>query len=642
MTIRKYRKEVVFLLDITIIALISSVLYFILPGGIEGGRNDFIIIIPHLILFILCTAVSLYLFKVYDNLWRYAESGEYLKLILGGFVGYIVFFLIENVYLLGIVPFMYSLAASSASMLCMLSMRLCYRLYRRWYTNKGNENKTPLVIIGAGNFGVRLQEELENNPNSKYKVSCFLDDNIEKIGMLIHNIEVKGPISNMEKLLKNNPVSEVVVAIPSISQVKRREIFEVCSKLKYRVRTLPDTLTLLQNEGNYSLWNNIRDVKMEDLLGREQAVFDNEGVENFIKNKTVMVTGGGGSIGSELCRQIAELKPKKLVIVDIYENSAYEIQQELLRIYGKKLNLRLEIASVREKDKVNQLFHRYRPQIIFHAAAHKHVPLMERCPEEAIKNNIFGTYHVIQAASRYKAEKFILISTDKAVNPTNIMGASKRFCEMIVQSMKKNSKTKFAAVRFGNVLGSNGSVIPLFQKQIAMGGPVTITDKRIVRYFMTITEAAQLVLQAGAMANSAEIFVLDMGQPVKIINLAENLIHLAGRLPYTEIPIIETGLRPGEKLYEELLMKNNGELIMTQNHKIFIERQEEISQKEMKKKLNIIRSSLNSKSQIKIKDALKQVVPTYRDPEEVNADAIRTQEIGTISENEKVYRMNVC
>lgn len=367
----------------------------------------------------------------------------------------------------------------------------------------------------------------------------------------------------------------------------------------------------------------VGEFKLEELLGRVPITFESSEVEQFLCNKIILVTGGGGSIGSELCRQIARVRPKKLIILDNYENNAYDIQQELLAQYGEQLNLIVEIASIRNPDRIFKIFGRHRPQIIFHAAAHKHVPLMEACPEEAILNNIFGTYHLVQAAEHYKAEKFVLISTDKAVNPTSVMGATKRFCEMILQSMKGVSNTEFVAVRFGNVLGSNGSVIPLFQKQIAQGGPVTITDKRIVRFFMTITEAAQLVLQAGAMASSAEVYVLDMGKPVKIIDLAENLIRLSGHIPYDEIPIIETGLRPGEKLYEELLMSSE-ELIATANHKIYIERQKNISRKEIEKNLKLLKKSLKSSSVLEIKKALKKAVPTYCDPEEMNAGELIT------------------
>jgi FlaA1/EpsC-like NDP-sugar epimerase len=488
-------------------------------------------------------------------------------------------------------------------------------------TKNCNNGRVPIAIVGAGDAGVRLLEEIMNDPDNRYKPICFIDDSIEKIGKYIHKIEVLGPIKNMPEILKDTPVCEIIVAMPSVIPDRKKEILEICSTLKCKVRTLPDTLKLLENDGPKKLWKSVRDVQIEELLGREPITFDTKEVKQFLQNKVVMVTGGGGSIGSELCRQIAKVKPKTLIILDIYENNAYDIQQELRYLYGDKLDLHIEIASVRDVIKVNRLFERYCPNVVFHAAAHKHVPLMEDCPEEAIKNNIFGTYNIVQAADKYGVEKFVLISTDKAVNPTNIMGASKRVCEMILQSMKKVSRTEFVAVRFGNVLGSNGSVIPLFKKQIENGGPVTVTDKRIVRFFMTIAEAAQLVLQAGSMANSAEVYVLDMGQPVKILDLAENLIKLSGKNPYTDIPIIETGLRPGEKLYEELLMKSE-ELVATSNHKIYIERQKEISRGELDTKLGILKEAIETESLVHIKKAMKSVVSTYRDPEEVNNKSV--------------------
>lgn len=366
---------------------------------------------------------------------------------------------------------------------------------------------------------------------------------------------------------------------------------------------------------NYS--NGIDDIDIEELLGRDPVIFANNEVERFIRDKIALVTGGGGSIGSELCRQIAKLAPACLVILDVYENNAYDIQQELLYKYGDSLKLQVEIASIRDAKRINSLFRTYKPDIVFHTAAHKHVPLMEQCPEEAVKNNIMGTYYLVQAADKHKADKFVLISTDKAVNPTNVMGASKRFCEMIIQSMRDISSTDFVAVRFGNVLGSNGSVIPLFMKQILQGGPVTVTDKRIVRYFMTIAEAVQLVLQAGAMPGSSEIYVLDMGEPVRILDLAENLIRLLGYRPYIDIPIIETGLRPGEKLYEELLISSK-ELIATANHKIYIEHKENIFQAEIQSSLKLLKEALELDDRQYIKDVLKNIVPTYKNPEEVN------------------------
>lgn len=357
----------------------------------------------------------------------------------------------------------------------------------------------------------------------------------------------------------------------------------------------------------------------DNLLGRKPVSLVKEDIQRFLTDKVILITGGGGTIGSEICRQATRGEPKQLIVLDNYENNAYELQQELASTYHK-LNLVVEIASIQDKAAINNIFKKYRPQLVFHAAAHKHVPLMEDCPEQAIKNNIFGTYNVINAAKEYKTEKFVLISTDKAVNPTNVMGASKRFCEMIMQSMKNCESTKFTAVRFGNVLGSNGSVIPLFQSQIARGGPVTITDKRIVRYFMTVTEAACLVLKTGEMASSAEIYVLDMGKPVRILKLAEDLIKLNGLTPYKDIDIIETGLRPGEKLYEELLI-GKGELTPTVNHKIFIEKQEEIAYSQITYSLQQLKKAINTGSPEQIRLALKEAVPTYKEPSEVNKRA---------------------
>lgn len=618
--IRKFRKGILFLLDLFILSFVCSMLFILFPSQNGLRSYDYSLLLPHLILLILCESICQYLMKTYESLWRYAESKEYLTLLLGTVMGYFIFHILDYIILSSNISLLYSIAACSLSLIVMLMMRFVYRLYRKQENNrksKDMEGRIPLAIIGAGDAGVRLLGEIKNDPNSRYYTYCFLDDSIEKIGKYIHNVEVKGPIMNMEELLKASPVKEIILAIPSITPEKRSSILDICSKMKCRVKTLPDTLALMEQEGS-KLSTSIREVRIEELLGREPVVFENKEVRRLILDKVIMVTGGGGSIGSELCRQIAKERPKKLIIVDIYENSAYDLQQELKYLYQDNLDLRVEIASVRDEDKVNLLFQKYRPNIIFHAAAHKHVPLMEDCPEEAIKNNIFGTYNVVKAADRWKAEKFVLISTDKAVNPTNIMGASKRFCEMILQGMKRVSKTEYVAVRFGNVLGSNGSVIPLFQRQIERGGPVTITDKRIIRFFMTIPEAAQLVLQAGAMANSSEVYVLDMGQPVKIIDLAEKLIRLSGYEPYHEIPIIETGLRPGEKLFEELLMMSE-ELIETSNHKIFIERQKEISAVELHEKLKILERALENDTASSIKRAMKLVVPTYRDPEEINS-----------------------
>lgn len=610
----RYRKQIVFLMDLFIVNFVYFVMIYWVP--IRNGTliTEIFTWIPNLTLMIVCLCGFLWASKSYDSLWRYAETDEYISLIFMGGLAYVVYFLIQKILPIPKIPSVLSLCIYSMSLLLMMTARFIYRKYRMKVTSRNQGKKVRCAIIGAGNAGVALLNEMKNNVSNHYQPVCFFDDDPEKVGKFIHGIEVKGKIDMMPLLLRNTMVTEIIFAIPSANPTRRKEILEMCSTLHCHVKVLPDSFAAVQSE---NLTQNVRNVKIDDLLGRERVVFNNQEVFGFLQDKVIMVTGGGGSIGSELCRQIAKRGPKGLIVVDIYENNAYDLQQELKMEYGNKLDLKVEIASVRDREKVRELVGYYRPQIIFHAAAHKHVPLMEECPEEAVKNNVFGTYNVVHAADEFGVDKFVLISTDKAVNPTNVMGATKRFCEMILQSMKGRSHTEYAAVRFGNVLGSNGSVIPLFRRQIEAGGPVTITDKRIIRYFMTIPEAAQLVLEAGAMAGSSEVFVLDMGQPVKILDLAENLIKLSGYVPYVDIDIVETGLRPGEKLYEELLMKSDG-LMKTTSSKIFIERQQEISQEEMDEKLDILHKALQAGGRENIRLAMKQVVPTYRDPEEVN------------------------
>lgn len=610
----RYRKQIVFLMDLFIVNFVYFVMIYWVP--IRNGTliTEIFTWIPNLTLMIVCLCGFLWASKSYDSLWRYAETDEYISLIFMGGLAYVVYFLIQKILPIPKIPSVLSLCIYSMSLLLMMTARFIYRKYRMKVTSRNQGKKVRCAIIGAGNAGVALLNEMKNNVSNHYQPVCFFDDDPEKVGKFIHGIEVKGKIDMMPLLLRNTMVTEIIFAIPSANPIRRKEILEMCSTLHCHVKVLPDSFAAVQSE---NLTQNVRNVKIDDLLGRERVVFNNQEVFGFLQDKVIMVTGGGGSIGSELCRQIAKRGPKRLIVVDIYENNAYDLQQELKMEYGNKLDLKVEIASVRDREKVRELVGYYRPQIIFHAAAHKHVPLMEECPEEAVKNNVFGTYNVVHAADEFGVDKFVLISTDKAVNPTNVMGATKRFCEMILQSMKGRSHTEYAAVRFGNVLGSNGSVIPLFRRQIEAGGPVTITDKRIIRYFMTIPEAAQLVLEAGAMAGSSEVFVLDMGQPVKILDLAENLIKLSGYVPYVDIDIVETGLRPGEKLYEELLMKSDG-LMKTTSSKIFIERQQEISQGEMDEKLDILHKALQAGGRENIRLAMKQVVPTYRDPEEVN------------------------
>ena len=413
---------------------------------------------------------------------------------------------------------------------------------------------------------------------------------------------------------KRGGITNIIFSIPTAKPEDKRAILDLCQKTGCRVQVLPGIFQLVNGEASLDA---VKDIQVEDLLGREPVQLNLESVQSFLGGKRVLITGGGGSIGSELCRQIARHNPAQLVILDIYENNAYDIQQELLRSLPAGMELRVEIASIRDRDRIEALFRYYQPQIVFHAAAHKHVPLMEDCPAEAIKNNIFGTYNVVRAAEQAGVEKFVMISTDKAVNPTNLMGATKRFCEMILQS-RIGGDTEFCAVRFGNVLGSNGSVVPLFRRQIESGGPVTITDKRIIRYFMTIPEAAQLVLEAGSMAKHGQIFVLDMGDPVKILDLAENMIRLSGLQPYEDIQIVEIGLRPGEKLYEELLMASE-DLSQTDNRKIFVEQQTSIPMEQIREAIFSLDLALReNQSPESLITLMKTLVPTYRSPEEVN------------------------
>ena len=577
----------------------------------------------HLLLTLFVNFIFLLLFRCYDSLWRYEESREYLVQFLALACGHGVvaganylFFPKEMEY-----PQRVQLLTFLISLLLMWLFRFGYRYARSTIRlhQYNRRARIKVAIAGAGDVGVSLVDEMRRDPECVYDVVCFFDDDPVKQRAHVRGIPVRGSLDSVAEYVRNSDIKEIFVTIPTMAEDRMREVLRQCSNTDCRVRVLPSFLGQSAGQSG-NLMSTMRDVVAEDLLGREAIQFNNQEVYNFLGGKVVMVTGGGGSIGSELCRQIAMHNPKKLVLVDIYENNAYDLQQELKLKHGANLNLCVEIASVRDAAKVDLLFRRYRPQVVFHAAAHKHVPLMEGCPEEAIKNNVFGTYNVANAAGTYRAEKFVLISTDKAVNPTNVMGASKRLCEMVVQSMQSYKNTTFVAVRFGNVLGSNGSVIPLFKRQLANGGPLTITDKRIIRYFMTIPEAAQLVMQAGAMAERCQVFVLDMGKPVKILDLAENLVRMAGLTPYVDVDIIETGLRPGEKLYEELLM-NSDTLTATKYNKIFIEQQESISREEMDQNLARLREVLETESPPKIIALMREIVPTFKTPDEVNSVA---------------------
>ena len=612
----RFRRQALFLCDtVMFIALMAFFYWFSQRYYFWSPKEAPVRLLENLLLLYGCTALFELIFRTYDSLWRYAESREYLMLLSAAGLGFALYEVISRAVLKAVIPFLLLTSVAGTWVLGMLMIRIIYRYCRSYRNSSDVRQKRPVALVGAGAAGVQMLEEIQNNPDSPYSVQCFFDDDPGKIGRRIHGVVVKAPVSQMRECLRAMSIENVIVAIPSLSEKRRQEILAELSGMNHiRVSVLPGTLDLLEGR---TIRSQLREVQIEDLLGRSPVQLDPTPVDAYLSGKVVLITGGGGSIGSELCRQVAKRHPKRLVIVDIYENNAYDIQQELRYQYGSSLDLRVEIASIRDRERVEQLFSAYRPDVVFHAAAHKHVPLMETSPQEAVRNNVFGTRNLVWAADRCGVKKFVQISTDKAVNPTNVMGATKRLCEMILQSMKGRSATTFAAVRFGNVLGSNGSVVPLVQKQIRAGGPVTITDKRIIRYFMTIPEAAQLVLQAGAMARQNELYVLDMGQPVKILDLAENMIRLSGYIPYRDIDVVETGLRPGEKLYEELLI-NSRDIEKTEHNLIFVERQPSITEEELEHKLALLDRALQDNDPAAVRLALHQVVPTFREPEEVN------------------------
>lgn len=484
------------------------------------------------------------------------------------------------------------------------------RLFSGMETENAKEiHKIKVAIIGAGRVGVSLAEELINNSKASYTPKVFIDINKEKVGRDIRGIPVWSEDEASLHRLRESEVQEIIFAIPSMDAYKKKTLYEYYKNAGYKLKVC-DYPTVYVAGGK----RHLREFDIEELLFRKPLIVSDERTNKYYKDKVILITGGGGSIGSELCRQLAKMEPKKIIILDIYENGAYNVQQELKMAYGNSLDLQIEICSITNRKALRTVFERHHPQIIINAAAHKHVPLMEHNCVEAIYNNVFGTQNLVELCEEYGAERFMMVSTDKAVNPTNVMGATKRMCEMIVQSASTHGKVKYSATRFGNVLGSAGSVIPLFKRQIANGGPVTLTDKRIIRYFMTIPEASQLVLQSGAIANNGELFVLDMGQPVKILDLAENMIRLSG---VQGVKIIETGLRPGEKLYEELLV-NTEELDKTDNSLIFIERDKALSKEEIYKKIQTLRDACDTGNDLTAKEALRSVVPTFRRPEEVN------------------------
>ncbi len=544
-------------------------------------------------------------FKLYSSLWEYASMDELLHILLAAMAVAVLQF---ASIVLNLVELPLSFPMLNAMFLSVLTVafRFSYRVARSFVRRRNRRGvQARTMLIGAGDGGMLTLREFETSENSRNHVVCIIDDDPQKTGRYLNNVKIVGTRRDIAKAVQEYRIEEIVFAIPTATPQQRKQILKLCQDTGCKLKILPGISQLANGEVKVQ---KIRDVDVIDLLGRDSVQVDLSQIAEYLSGKTVLVTGGGGSIGSELCRQIAMHHPKRLVIFDIYENNAYDIQQELRRAHPE-LELVTLIGSVRDTKRVELIFRTYRPEIVFHAAAHKHVPLMEDSPNEAIKNNVFGTYHVAKAADRYGTKTFVLISTDKAVNPTNVMGASKRICEMIVQTMANHSETKFVAVRFGNVLGSNGSVIPLFKRQIAEGGPVTVTHPDIIRYFMTIPEAVSLVLQAGAYANRGEIFVLDMGEPVRIDDLARNLIRLSGFTPEEDIEIRYTGLRPGEKLYEEMLMDEEG-LRSTANHLIHIGQPIRICEEEFLRQLTELEEACEQNSP-DIQSLIAQVVPTY-------------------------------
>lgn len=549
---------------------------------------------------------TFFVFRMYRFVWSLVSTKDVIQIFLGVTVASL--FDVVLTYVLK-VNFKFSeiFIIYLLSLIFVTLLRISYRTLKSIRAVSGRKAKeyTPTMVIGAGSAGSMAVRELSESDKINTRVCCIVDDNPTKVGKYIEGVRVVGTTEHIPELVQKYGVKSIVLAIPSAKSLEKKRILDICKTTKCSLKILPGLYQMINGDLHVG---KIRDVEIEDLLGREPIVIDNRNVLNTLTDKVVLVTGGGGSIGSELCRQIARNLPKKLIILDIYENNAYEIQQELLREHPS-LNLETIIASVRDEARIDNIFATYNPQIIFHAAAHKHVPLMEHSPNEAVKNNVFGTLNVAKAADKYGAEKFILISTDKAVNPTNIMGATKRMCEMVVQTINQKSDTDFACVRFGNVLGSNGSVIPLFKEQIKKGGPVCVTHPDIIRYFMTIPEAVSLVLQAGAYANGGEIFVLDMGQPVKIDDLARNLIRLSGYTPDVDIKVEYTGLRPGEKLFEELLMGEEG-LLKTENKLIYIGKPIEFNIEEFAENLIKLKKLCN-KNSANIKQVVADIVGTY-------------------------------
>lgn len=629
----RFRKVILALADAFMIAVSSLTTNFMFNGlhmytYALFSKEMFISIIISMICCVGCLIIT----GAYSRMWRYFKSKDYLSCIYGVVLGLGVAFLIISVANIN-VHWVYAVVHGAFSILFICLFRLVFK--HTFIEISDSESSSSAfkrtMIIGAGHagatiireiFGIRELPDVKNTP---FEPICVVDDDARKIGTTVCGVEVVGTTGEIQKFVDEKNIEQIIFAIPSCPESERQRILDICSKTALPVKVIPFISDVVFNDENNPIINQIHDIRVEDLLGREPIRFDNDDIKSFIEGKICMVTGGGGSIGSELVRQIAKYQPKQIIIVDIYENSAYEIQQELIMEYGSKLDLITLIASVRDYFRMNQIFEKYKPDLVFHAAAHKHVPLMEISPMEAIKNNVIGTFNVATIAQFHKVRKFVMISTDKAVNPTNAMGASKRCCEMIMQYLSKQSdnSTEFVTTRFGNVLGSNGSVIPLFKKQIEDGKPVTVTHPDIIRYFMTIPEAVSLVLEAASFAKGGEVFVLDMGKPVRIVALAENLIRLYGKKPYEDVKIVFTGLRPGEKIKEELLMDEEG-LKKTSNKLIFIGSQIDIDTDSFIESLEQLKRAAEKNDEAVAIAALHKMVPTFTTPEEFNSRTVIT------------------
>lgn len=620
------------LYDVLIIVAVNFFLLFLYRGN-EGLTLSGVAM--QSALSIVCVITARLVGSIYRQIWRYGGIQCYLRLLVVDFVAFAANIALERLILPEHVSFARLTAIASVNSIMALAIRMMYRYAykcgnsqtargrflnfllrifagaRTDYVTRDESRKIKVAIVGAGRVGVSLAEELLNNRSAACVPRCFVDISRAKVGRDIHNIPVLYEDETIFEQLKAHEVQEVVFALPSLDENSRKALYERYMSAGYKIKVYD--YPMMRVAGGK---RQLREFDIEELLFRNPIVIHNKKTSAYYEDKVILIAGGG-SIGSELCRQLAKMQPKQIIILDIYENGAYDVQQELRIAYGCRLDIRVEIASITNSGAMTRVFNTYRPQIVINAAAHKHVPLMEHNCIEAVENNVFGTQVLIDLCEQFGAERFMMVSTDKAVNPTNVMGATKRMCEMLVQSASVNGRVKYSLTRFGNVLGSAGSVIPLFKKQIANGGPITLTDKRIIRYFMTIPEASQLVLESGAMAQNGELFVLDMGQPVKILDLAQNMIRLSGA---TGIEILETGLRPGEKLYEELLVKSES-LDKTENDLIFIERDTPCSEDEINGKLSLLRAACQTGDDDAVRAALKEAVPTYCAPEEVNSAA---------------------